>query len=235
MVEKVLPSVLTIIAIAVSISIIIISIVNARAAPFPIGWSPESRVQLAFGISALAIAIISLIYLIVKGNFSELIKDEKKYPSLALFQFLVWTIIITFAYFGIYLTRIFGSELGLPPEIPSNLLVLMGISVAVPILNKQISDKKYANVPPADAVPPASRPLPSTLLSMLQENGQLSLTRFQMFAWTWIGIIIYLFLLYFTVNTEMGNVKQLSLPNIDGTIVFLMGLSQAAYLGKKMV
>ena len=99
---------------------------NGGSKPFPTGWHPEMRVQLGFGISALLIAVISFIYLIIKGKFSELIKDEQKYPSLALFQFLVWTIIITFAYFGIYLTRIFGGELGLPPEIPDNLLVVMG-------------------------------------------------------------------------------------------------------------
>ena len=98
MVNELIPSILTGIAIAVSITIII-SVVNFSPPPFPTGWSPESRVQLAFGIPALAIAVIILIYLIVKGNFSDLIKDEKKYPSLALFQFLVWTIIISFAYF----------------------------------------------------------------------------------------------------------------------------------------
>jgi hypothetical protein len=233
---KIIPTVLGSIAIFASV-IIIISVVNSSPLPFPAGWSPESRAQLAFGISALAIiAIIIFIYRISKGNFSDLIKDEKKYPSLALFQFLVWTLIISFAYFGIYLTRLFGGELGLPDEIPDNILILMGISVGVPVLNVKVSEKKYANVPSADApsAPYTLRRRPSTLLSMLQENGQLSLTRFQMFVWTWIGIIIYLFLLYFTVNTEMDNVTQLSLPNVDGTIVFLMGLSQAAYLGKKI-
>jgi hypothetical protein len=234
---KIIPVILTSIAIAVSVAIIF-SAANFSFSPppFPSGWSPESRVQLAFGIPALTIALIILIYVIIKGNFSDLIKDEKKYPSLALFQFLVWTLIISFAYFGIYLTRLFGGELGLPDEIPDNILILMGISVSVPVLNKKISDKIYANVPNAGPARPfGPQPRSSTLLSMLQENGQLSLTRFQMFTWTWIGIIIYLFLLYFTVSTEMGNVEQLSLPNVDGTIVFLMGLSQAAYLGKKIV
>jgi hypothetical protein len=80
--KKIISVILTSIAIAVSITIIISVVVNFSPQPFPAGWSPESRVQLAFGIPALVIATIVLIYLIIKGNFSDLIKDEKKYPSL---------------------------------------------------------------------------------------------------------------------------------------------------------
>ena len=98
---------------------------------------------------------------------------------------------------------------------------------------------------------------------MLEENEKPSLTRFQMFGWTWIGILIYIGILFSTVSTtlmdtqvvkimcqelqpnELGvccinivinHCKSLQfLPDIDPTLVILMGLSQGGYLGGKIV
>jgi len=58
-----------------------------------------------------------------------------------------------------------------------------------------------------------------------------------MFGWTWIGITVYLIILVSNVteNVDNGNFEELILPDIDPTLVFLMGMSQAAYLGGKIV
>ena len=41
------------------------------------------------------------------------------------------------------------------------------------------------------------------LSTMLEENEKPSLTRFQMFGWTWIGILIYIGILFSTVSTTL--------------------------------
>jgi hypothetical protein len=193
---------------------------------------PEERAQIGFAISATAIFLIFIIYLIAKGGEFRLIRDASGYASLAKFQLLMWTIIIGFAFFGIYLTRIFGGVPDPPPNIPTNLLTLMGISIIVPALNKKASDYRYG--PPE--VPYSAK---GSLVGMVQEGEgdgteRTELTRLQMFFWTLISVTIYLFLLYFTVNRDMADVVNLALPEIDGTLVVLMGLSQAGYLGAKI-
>jgi hypothetical protein len=71
--------------------------------------------------------------------------------------------------------------------------------------------------------------------TMLMENGKITLPRFQMFAWTWIGIIAYLGLLILEVNGKLGSFENLSVPPLPYLFVSLMGLSQVTYLTAKSV
>ena len=57
------------------------------------------------------------------------------------------------------------------------------------------------------------KPLPK-FAEMLNEYGKPSLGRFQMFAWTWISIIIYLFVFYSTVVSTANSPSTLALPDI---------------------
>jgi hypothetical protein len=234
--------------------------------PIPlIGIAPAQRTALVFIISFITIFLITFIARIIlryarrshpniKEGFWDIIRGDDWYPSLAIFQFLIWTFIITFAFLSIYLLRIFGGVLEPPPTIPTNILALMGISVAVPIVSGGVSRIKYTTSTSKD--PPAELPQLST---MLEENKKPALTRFQMFGWTWIGIIIYIGILFSTVSTlmDIGDAKlcerlqpsemkfnqlhcdkplrSLTLPDIDPTLVILMGLSQGGYLGGKIV
>lgn len=69
-----------------------------------------------------------------------IIRGDNWHPSLAIFQFLLWTFIIAFDFFGKYLTRISG-VVEPQPSIPYNVLALMGIS-GVPIIS-EVSSIKY--------------------------------------------------------------------------------------------
>jgi hypothetical protein len=234
-----------------------------------IDMSPSQRTALAFAISFITILVITLVVSKIVGNarrshpniktgFWDIIREGDWYPSLAIFQFLVWTFVITFAFLGIYLVRIFGGVLEAPPSIPTNILALMGISVAVPIVSGGISRIKYFSSTVTAVKQPPS-PLPP-LSTMLEENNKPALTRFQMFGWTWIGIMIYIGILFSTVGTTLMDIQDartcqtlrpnqaefsrlhcdepltgLTLPDIDPTLVILMGLSQGAYLGGKII
>jgi hypothetical protein len=173
------------------------------------------------------------------AKFWDIVRDDDWYPSLARFQFLVWTFIVAFALIGVYFIRIFNGVIE-PPIIapgnqfiiPDNLIILMGISVTVPIASSQISKLKYKINAPRD--PPSNDSMPG-FETMLEENNKPTLTRYQMFAWTWIGAIIYLMILFSYTTGMLGNIRQLGVPDISPVFVFLMGISNVGYLGGKIV
>ncbi len=169
-----------------------------------------------------------------EGGFWDIIRTPDWYPSLSIFQFTVWTFVILFAYLGIYFTRLFDGIFEPPTDFPSNILVLMGISVAVPIASGGVNLVKYASETSAE-IPTKEEMKKRGFMTILQEGNKPTLSRLQMFTWTWISIIIYLAVLYSNVDHNLATVKALSLPNIDPALVVLMGLSQGAYLGGKIV
>jgi len=194
----------------------------------------------AFLISIIILGIIGitvkLIHIGIKRSFVEIIKDREGFPSLSLFQFLLWTTVISFGFLSIYLIRIMNGVY-FPPleEIPTGILALMGISTAIPIArSKMIS----ANIEPKTE---------HKLSSILQDKeGRPILAKFQMFIWTWIAIMIYLVILFSSVSEigepdyEVENIECeenkyscLAFPDIDPSLVVLMGLNQTAYLGRE--
>ncbi|MBI1828042.1 MAG: hypothetical protein HY222_04155 [Thaumarchaeota archaeon] len=194
-------------------------------------------VFLAFLISFIVIvAIILSVNFILgrmtpKAKFTDILRASDRYPSLSIFQFFLWTIVVAFAFLGIYFIRIFGGVLDPTSDIPNNLLILMGISTAVPITSHgivRIKNRGKQNKPL-----PANNPSFANILH--DESDKPTLTKFQMFAWTWISILIY-FVILFSKVTDPANlidVQYLNLPDVDFILVVLMGLSQGAYLGGK--
>ena len=117
----------------------------------------------------------------------------------------------------------------------------MGISVGIPIVSTAISTIKkgtglYTDIPPGEkddkGVWKDTRP---SLSEMLCEFKKPTLSRLQMFGWTWISILIYLAVLISTVSSQINSEYNLFLPNIDFTLVVLMGLSQSAFLFGKAI
>jgi hypothetical protein len=167
-----------------------------------------------------------------KPSFWHIIRDFDWHPSLSRLQFCAWTVVVLFTYLFITLVRIFAGS-GLPDGLSENLLILMGISVASPVTSAPISQIKY---PQVSSNTPPPNPLPG-YATMLEEHGKPSVSRIQMFAWTWIGIIVYLSILYANLNEKLvaGDVSGLQIPDIDQTFLVLMGISQTAYISGKVV
>jgi len=178
-------------------------------------------------------AIVSIIIVFVswrifkKSNksFLDVAKGSDGWPSLALVQFLCWTLVVIFCFTTVSLIRYLGGVLDIPGNIPENLLILMGLSVTVTPISAYISIKKYGE--------PGK---PGGWESMLLENEQPSLSRFQMFSWTILSIFLYLLLFFSTLKElDITKLQDLFLPDIDSTLVWLMGLSQGAYVGGKFM
>lgn len=159
------------------------------------------------------------------------LRDEYWYPSLAITQFVIWTIIISWSYILIAILRIREGIIAYPETFPVNLLILMGISIVVPVASGKMTPLIYGQQE-------TSRPRPEKLKpfgTMLMENGKPSLGRLQMSLWTLISVLVYLFILASTLLASMTDSSMLVVPDIDITLVVLMGLSQGAYLGGKLV
>jgi len=164
-----------------------------------------------------------------QAKLGDIIRDGSGFPSLARFQFLLWTLIVTFAVLSVYFIRLLMGIPEIPNDIPENLLILMGISVAVPFVSTPLSSIKYGDRRPATGI--VTDQDRRSLATMLMENDKITVSRFQMFAWTWISIIIYLG--FFFSQTFLNDVNDLVVPDIPQIFVYLMGLSQVGYVGTK--
>jgi hypothetical protein len=158
-------------------------------------------------------------------GFWDIIREGDYYPSLARFQFLLWTFVISFTLLSFYLIRCSEGQCDNMQIVSTNILELLGISGAVAITANIGSRLKYDSslinkVP--ETVPPFS--------TMLLEGSKPVLYRYQSFLWTFIGIGIYLFVsLSFIFAGSLSN----HVPDIDPTVVAITGISNAAYIGAK--
>ena len=157
--------------------------------------------------------------------------DKKEHASLSAFQFLCWTLLISFLYITLWFLQLLNGGTGAPPPIPESVLALMGISVAIPLASQGISS--YKNKKPRGKGETYVGP---DYASMLEEEGRPSLLRLQMFLWTLASLVIYagLFFVFIRNAADIPALVNLGLPTIDPTLLFLMGLSAAGYLGNQV-
>jgi hypothetical protein len=147
--------------------------------------------------------------------------------SSSLFQIFVWTLVILFAYvavFSKYLLPISG--------IPGNILTALGLSIVTATAAKGIASTQANNT-----VVKVKKEGPPKISELFEDDeGKPDLGKSQMLAWTFIAVGVYLFGLFGAIQS--GSVVQtdgsVALPDIDSTLMVLMGLGQAAYIGTKL-
>lgn len=92
-----------------------------------------------------------------KGGFWDIIREGDYYPSSARFQFLLWTFVISFTFLSVYFILLRNGIVNTELDLPTNTLLLMGISIAVPIISNVISKEKYAktlsSIPKENEIP----------------------------------------------------------------------------------
>ena len=107
------------------------------------------------------------------------------------------------------------------------------VVAGVPIVSLAISKEKYENS--IRGTLPCKKNVPA-LSTMLLEHSKPTLGRYQMFLWTIISVIVYLGFFYGQISGLGGStaeLKELTLPDIPTSLLFLMGLSQGTYLTLK--
>ena len=162
--------------------------------------------------------------------------------STSKFQFFVWTGVVVFVY-----VLLFGSldkeHLEILSRIPANVLLVMGFSVTTAVGAKGIT-VSYLNSGQI-AKPASSQTGGDTSLSGLvthDDSNTPDLTKLQMLIWTAIATAVYLY----HVHQALPAINACKMaanatdtlcrfPDIDQSLMVLMGISQGAYLGNKLV
>lgn len=172
----------------------------------------------------------------------RIVVGEDGIPSTSKFQFFMWTAVVVFSYIALFCLRPqSGGYIPLEP-VPANLLIAMGISAATAVGAKAIA----AQGAPPPAAPPAVVVAAGTTAEgnqavvvtaqaqtlgglLLEDDGSPDLAKIQLVIWTFIALAIYLFFVFQNLTQHVR-----AIPDIDRTLMLLMGLGHSAYLGKKI-
>ncbi len=176
--------------------------------PFQIKMRLLSSMEVLGLILAIAALLFTSGYLVRKRGLLSVPEEGKSY-SLAYLQMLLWFILVMSGYLFVWLVR---NEL---PSIPTNLLTLMGIGTATAVGKRMI--------PGSNTTANENMHAKSMMEQLLSQAQNLSVHRFQMLASTAVIAVIYVVLL----------VQQRSFPDLDSTLLVLMGISNGTYLGFK--
>jgi hypothetical protein len=208
---------------------------------------PANVQQLAFlGESTLfawvLIAILMALFTIVAGHGVTgigrgVLIDDRHRLSLSRLQMMLWGILVLSGYMAAALSNI-GRGMGGPleVEIPSELLLAMGISTASLVASPVALAYKQRRRPGQVASLP--NPACSHMSDLFRgeetsDEKDLDLGKVQMFLFTVVLIVGYALALGDQFAGQEGMIS--SLPNIDGAVVSLLAISHAGYLTKKAI
>jgi hypothetical protein len=160
--------------------------------------------------------LVVIIFLITK---TSLLRDDgpelnvngvikKRMFSLARTQMLLWTILVVGSFVLIW------SVTGEMNTIPGSILILMGISIATALCARSIGDPQ-----PNDA--PTTGNFMKDIMTGSSDN---ELHRLQIVIWTIVLAIIFINSVY----------ENLAMPDFNGTLLTLMGISSGTYIGFKL-
>ncbi len=180
--------------------------------------------------------------LLLRGtrNFRDfIIGDDGKY-SLSRLQAVIWAVFIISQQFSAVLILLMFSKMSVfDLQFSENVLWILGISLGSYVTVKGITVNRIVSSNVA-----VTRSDPKLSDFVTGENG-LDFGRFQMLIWTVLGVSVYLFqcnsyeyslLFSATKGLNLSDFfKQGHLPDISGSFLVLMGLSQGAYVGKKLI
>lgn len=166
---------------------------------------------IVFALLMIVTILVSFIILAARTNLIR-IGDNKSAFSLALTQLSFWTIVVAASFLYIWIAT---EEIS---PISGSTLILLSISIATTGSAKLIDIRGTAS---------ARQPIPSRgfFEDILSDELGYSVHRCQMFLWTAIlGVI-------FVTNV----ITEQQMPQLDESLLALMGISSGAYVGLKSV
>ncbi len=155
-------------------------------------------------------------------NYTGISFDDIPRPySLARTQLALWTAIISSTY--IHLTLCI-KDCSIDLKSSATALALLGISTGTTAFANVIDQSQSNN----KTITPRHQNQPSQgfWLDILSDENGISIHRLQNVIWTIVAISIYLY--------KVTVAPECHLPDLDGTLVSLTGISSVAYLGLKM-
>ena len=191
--------------------------VSATTVPATTGANYLVSQWSSFAIALAFLVVVLVMTIAVKSKDGiNFFQSPDGAVSVAKVQIWMWTMTIIFSYVYLFLWQ------GPPDKFPDSLWELMGISALSTGAAKYIASVTDKGVPQTPEVQ-AKIARQNWLVSMLSDDGEPSMMRLQLFGWTLVTV--FLFLMYLHKNRTLWDVPQ--------TLVILMGISHAGYLGDK--
>lgn len=188
-----------------------------------VGWK-----WFAVLIGLLVLAAIAVFAAIpTKGRLWELVEGADGRASTSKFQWLLWLVAIAFAYTVLWVLRAKQGDYAAISQVPVNLLTLLAFSTGTAAAAKGITAGYVQSNKLAKPVKDAN-----AKGGLIQDDsGAPDLGKLQMIAFTLIAIVVF----FWTLGHQIASTPVItSLPNVDSSLLVLMGISQGGYLGKKL-
>jgi len=166
-----------------------------------------------------------------KSFVLQLIEGADGRLSTSKAQAFVWTIVAVYGLLEVFIERFLAGDSSADQTIPLNLLIAMGFSATTMTAAKGITVAYVTNGLVDKAMPTQTKPGDATARPIgglvTDDDGVPDLSKIQMLAFTAIAVMVYFVRL---ACPETGP----QLVDIEPALMVLMGLSQGAYLGKKL-
>jgi hypothetical protein len=197
---------------------------------------PDLGIATPVEAGLLGLFSLYLFYVAVMGEWGiwNAARGKDGRASTSKFQALLWTVAVIFAYIAVLDARWIHGYTEVLATIPPNLLVALGISV---VTTTGAAAVTASNVDSGKQLKPTKKN--QGLAPIFQnDDDQPDLGKIQLVAFTFVAIAVFLGAVFqelALIGTGTGNKPADSLPDIDASLMALMGLGSAVYLGGKLV
>ncbi len=187
----------------------------------------------------IGLAVLVLLYLITavaSGHWNpwKLVEGADGWASTSKLQWLLWIVVILFSYTALWVLRAEQGHYSAIGQVPVNVLTVLGFSTGTAAAAKGITSAYVQGNRVSKPTPPAGGTAPTGPKAGIlnDDTGAPELAKIQVMGFTLVAIGIYLA----TVSHQIvSHAAITSLPDIDTSLLVLMGISQGGYLGKKLV
>jgi hypothetical protein len=196
-------------------------------------WVGRRCHDVPYIIGFAVLLLLWLFYRISAGdwNILETTRGADNRWSTSKCQFFLWTVVALFSYASLYAARIGAGVLTTNDfNIPTNLLLAMGLSVTTAVAAKGITVSQLSDQTATKEHIDAKDAQTGDLIK--DDGGAIDLTKVQMLGWTIVALGAYIASVAYAVQHIQPTTK---LPDIDTALMVLMGLGQGAYLAKKLI
>jgi hypothetical protein len=199
---------------------------------------PHASAGAKWGAILSGLGMIVVLYgiaAIITGHWkpSELFQGFDGVASTSKLQWLLWLVAILFGYAALWVLRAEQGDLSALNNIPVNILTVLGFSTVTMAAAKgiKVGQVQAGRVQSANQV--TAGPGRAKTGGIFQDDsGNPELAKIQMMAFTILAMAIFLATVIHQIVT---NDVAAGLPDIDASLMVLMGISNGGYLGKKLV
>jgi hypothetical protein len=144
------------------------------------------------------------------------------------FQPFLWSIVVVFGFVTVLAARWGAGVGGSFVDIPENVLLVLGLAIGTGLAAKVI---KVNNIAAGKEVNTRATGAEGPAALFKDDDGRIDLNKTQAMAFTFIAVGAFLAAVAASLKDPAGTT---SLPDIDPTLLVLMGFGSAAFLGGKL-